>query len=502
MTIEFRSPAVTQPAASSGALFMLAAAAAIAVACIVTAGEYQLIFYVLVLAMPIALAPAILYASRHPETLPFTVGLLYLILPVSLLSEELRGVMHYVCLALFALPHLPRLLKSNLLWEGDFRLCCIYFLWASIMVVQSLAPIYSIGRLIGAGLGFIAIAACIMTIKTAEGAWRLLYQFFIACAIMTGVTIVSNFFLPHAVAWQTPFDGLDADYISQLRNQGVTLGGIDRFRGLLGNPNDVGALMLATIATALSCWKGAKRRQKWLMALVCLAIGGASVRADSRSAIVAVLVGCALYACWRYRFRGFLVVSGLAGAMAIVWTALHGFGEYGTRGLDTLTGRTDIWVYALQRIRERPITGYGYEVSGAIFANRYFPLWYGPWDSGPHSSLHNGYIEHMVGVGVPATGLWLYIILRPWWFLFRRKEDPWNLKAVFFFAVVPALIYNFTEAALGDFIGLIGFFFFLAWGLGERYRLVMAAADKEAEAELVRAMPAAAQALLWRPLRS
>ena len=127
-----------------------------------------------------------------------------------------------------------------------------------------------------------------------------------------------------------------------------------------------------------------------------------------------------------------------------------------------------------------PLTGYGYEVAGAIFQSKYFPIWYGPWDQGSQSSLHNGYLNHAIGVGIPATLFWLFIVLRPWWFAMRQKEDPWNLKPLALLVVAPCLIHNMSEASVGDFLGVIGLLFGIVWAVGERYRLL---AQERAETE-------------------
>jgi O-antigen ligase len=188
-----------------------------------------------------------------------------------------------------------------------------------------------------------------------------------------------------------------------------------------------------------------------------------------------------------------LAITALIGG-AVLFKSGH-FSAYANRGLGNLTGRTDIWAYAVSKIRERPLLGYGYQVSGAIFSSRFFPLWYGPWDQGPHSSLHDGYIGYAVGVGIPATLLWLYLTARSWVFVFRQTADPWNLKLVALVVVVPALIYNFTEASIIDFYGLLASLFGLSWALAERFRLRTLAAEKQASSAAFDALPAAAQAL-------
>jgi len=186
-----------------------------------------------------------------------------------------------------------------------------------------------------------------------------------------------------------------------------------------------------------------------------------------------------------------MAIAGVLVAAALPFFG-RSIGDYVGRGdVSTLTGRTEMWAYVVQQIKARPIIGYGYEVSGAIFNSRYFPIWYGPWDMGPQSSLHNGYLNHMIGVGVPATLFWLFIVLRPWFFVMRQNDDPWNLKPVFLLVVVPCLIHNLAEAAIGDFLGLDGILIGLFWALGERYRLLlMERAETERQNEISELPPA------------
>jgi len=173
-----------------------------------------------------------------------------------------------------------------------------------------------------------------------------------------------------------------------------------------------------------------------------------------------------------------------------------GMSAYVGRDVTTLTGRTDIWLYILQRIREQPILGYGYETAGAVYESRYFPIWWGPWDMGPHSSLHNGYLGHLIGVGIPATVLWLYVVLRTWIFVLRQPDDPWNLKPVFFLIVVPILINNMSEQMLGDFGGgLVALLFGLTWAIAERYRLLALRRREADRAAALAALPRAVSAL-------
>jgi O-antigen ligase len=208
----------------------------------------------------------------------------------------------------------------------------------------------------------------------------------------------------------------------------------------------------------------------------------------------AMVVGLTLFFLWRYRWRGILLVAGATVAAAFVIMLMLGdVRPYLDRGdVSTLTGRTEIWNYAMDQIKAAPILGYGYEVEGQIFQLRHFPIWYGPWEEGPHSSIHENYLAHMVGVGIPATLLWLFVMLRPWVALFKRDADPWDLKPLALMIAVPYFIVNFTESS-GDVGSSYGLIFMLCWALAERARMqALETAKREREIALTQMSPAAA----------
>jgi O-antigen ligase len=478
------------------AFLPVAVAASIFVLWVISAGNYEPVVIVGAAAGVTLAVCAAPYTWRHTEWLIFVIGLLYLTILTSLLSEDKRAILHYGVLAAFCLPLVMRAYGSGLLWEGNFKLYCAYFAWALATTYYSLAPKFSAGRWAGAALGFCAVTACVMEVRRRDDCYRLLTRFLLACAIMTLVTLIAGMVLPHSITWQTPADGFDAATLMRMREQGIALTGLDRFRGIFGNANDVGSLMLITVSTALACWNCAKKYQKALILLLVVVAVGLAVVADSRSPFVALIAGAVLYTLWRYRLRATLGIGLVLAAAIAALGVFTDIGSYVTRGdVGTLTGRTDMWAYVIEKIREQPLLGYGYEVNGAIFDSRYFTLWYGPWDEGPHSSLHNGYLSHCIGVGIPATLLWLFVVLRPWIFAFRQERDPWNLKIIFLLMVVPLLVYNLTEAALGDFLGDDGFLFGLAWAIAERFRILETANAAQERAAEMEALPGALRAL-------
>jgi O-antigen ligase len=451
----------------------------------------------------LVVAIAVLFARERPEWVILPVALLYLSLPIAIFSEQTRLIVHYGGLLLFALPVLPRILGSKLLTRGNFALFWIYFGWAAFTIIYSLAPEFSVSRLTGSVIGFAIVAGCVAPVESQTEARQLIFRFTIAVVIMAAVCIVAGVILPHWIIWQTPEDSFSPEYVANMQALGIAITGLDRFRSIFGNANDVGQLMLVTVGLAIVCWPGASNRTRWVLASIAVAMVAAAFEADSRSSFVGIGVGVSVYLVWRDKVRG-LAILALAAIVLSGAIMLSGrLTEYIARGnIETLTGRTDMWAFVVQQIKLRPILGYGYEVGGAILLSRYFPIWYGPWDQGPRSSLHNGYLAHAVGVGIPATFLWVYLLVRPWIAIFGREEDPWNLKPLFFLVLLPSLVLNLTEASLEDFTGQVGLLCGLCWALAERYRLY---SSEQADA-VVRArraaMPPAAQALLFGAARS
>jgi hypothetical protein len=395
-----------------------------------------------------------------------------------------RAAFHYGLVILFCAPCVPIMWRSGCYRRGGFGLYSIYFGWALLTVSYSLAPEFSIARLLDATLVFCAMATIVFELKDGDDVARLIERFIMGCGFFVVILALSAVALPRSITWDIP----DIYTVNQQ---------VERFRGLLSNPNDVGGLMLITVGPTLAFWnRFDPRRKKWLGLIALLAVGEAGL-ADSRTPIVALAVGIVCYILWRYRLRGILLLAG-AGVLAIAALPLlgHNISEYTGRGdVTTLTGRTDMWAYVIQEIKSRPLFGYGYEVAGSIFQSKYFPLWYGPWDEGAQSSLHNGYLNHAIGVGLPATLFWLFIVLRPWWFVMRQNDDPWNLKPLALLVVIPCLMHNLSEASIGDFLGMVGILFGFGWAVGERYRLLVQEQAEAARQKSLDLMPPGVAAL-------
>ena len=407
-----------------------------------------------------------IYTSRHHEWLIFAILMIEVLASSSILPDNVTTIGRYGLEALFCLPIVPSFLCSDIWRRGGFRLFFLYMAWGLVTVSYSISPVFSLGRILNTSLLVAAVCLCASEITTHEDVNRVLGRALLACTIIVGLLCVAAGVLPAAVTWQSD------DIVNESGRVLFSRGGMLRFQGFLGSPNQIGEVMLTTMALALIYWNGASKRRRILLAFVMVLALGLMALADSRTSAAAILAGAVAYAIFKYRFRAVLVCFGLAFLLVIGLILTDPkVGSYVNRDVTSFTGRSDIWAYTIDQIKHRPLFGYGYEVEGAILDNKYFPLWYGPWDSGPHSSLHENYLSRAVGVGVPAALLWVFIMLRPWVVLFRQECDPRGLKRVGLIAVLPIFILNFAESSAGDCRYSVGLLMMLAWALAERQRL-------------------------------
>ena len=486
-----------RPTPSRAALFAIAGVAVVALFWALSGHASSVAIAVFGVGSLATLAYSVPYTRRNPEWLILPLILIFLLIASSIMDERIRGILHYAAIALYCVPVFSEAWRSKLMRSGGFRLYMIYWGWCAVTIVYSLAPMFSLARLIEANLVYAALVATALWVESEDDVTRVLLHFLQGCGVVVALTAIALVAMPHSATWATPAESYTPEMLQQMQQMGINIYGIDRFRGIFDNPNDVGALMLIISGAAMVCWRNSTRRQKLFLFSLVGASALFAALADSRSGIAGFFIGGGAYMLWRWKWRGvfwMLVIGALLTGAMMIWN--RDLIDYVERGdVSTLTGRTDMWVYVVHRIMDAPILGYGYQVSGAVFDPRTFPLWWGPWDQGPHSSIHNGYLGHAVGVGLPATIFWAFIMLRPWWFVMRQEGDPWRLKSVFLLIVVPVLIENMTEDLTGDFIGAVTLLFGVVWAMAERYRLLALEEAEAVEHEALSEMPRAVGAL-------
>lgn len=389
-----------------------------------------------------------------------------------------RWWIRYPILLALCLPALPAVWHSKLLQQGYLKSFLLYFGWAAVSIDYSLYPAISAGRLFPVVLLFLALSVIATTVRNENDVQKVLGRFLVGCGILVGLMVIAAIAFPQSifVEGDDPAIGVYNWYLDQ--------SGILRFEGFFATPNEIGAVMLATMAAGLLHWKATSGWRRYLLAATMATSLVLAVMADSRSPFVALTVGVAAFLIWRYGARGVIACLGIVMLAYTVVTVLSWARvgnidvTYFNRNLDTFTGRSEAWDFELRKVMNRPLTGYGYDVEGAIMEDRAFPLWERFWANGPNTSLHNGYMSVAVGLGIPALLFWIGLFIGPWVSLFRRRDDSWKLKPLFFLIVIPMLILGLDESGVAEPRYVKGLLLFACWMLAERQRIAVGTAEE------------------------
>ncbi len=199
------------------------------------------------------------------------------------------------------------------------------------------------------------------------------------------------------------------------------------WRGVFGHKNDASATMVLFVFIGLFV---ARARSLALGAVIVALALPFLLFTHSKTAIAAlplVLIVSAIMARTRAPVMG--IVLALSIVVVINFFSVGSVYFEPVRHLlemvltdSTFTGRTEVWKFAVDRMLERPITGYGfsafwgtpevvYGMGGTIWANT-------------ASHAHNGYLDLALTVGIPGSVLvTLWLVVLPLFDFYRAPHD-------------------------------------------------------------------------------
>ena len=115
----------------------------------------------------------------------------------------------------------------------------------------------------------------------------------------------------------------------------------------------------------------------------------------------------------------------------------------------TLSGRTDIWGVLVDKIAQRPWTGYGYSGFWQGKEGESIDVWYVARDMPPHG--HNGYLDMALDLGLVGLGIFLVNVVQGLVRSFRWLRQMPMVEGLFPILYLSALlVYNIAE---DSFIG-------------------------------------------------
>jgi len=111
-------------------------------------------------------------------------------------------------------------------------------------------------------------------------------------------------------------------------------------------------------------------------------------------------------------YKRIKLLAGVAAGAALLFVYMSYFSEitYMLGKDPTLTGRTEIWKSVIPSVLKRPLLGYGYQAFWGGLQGESLNVWLvNRWAV---SSVHNGYLEMWLGLGVVGLGLVIYSLVR------------------------------------------------------------------------------------------
>lgn len=248
----------------------------------------------------------------------------------------------------------------------------------------------------------------------------------------------------------------------------------NRYQGLVGHPNTLGLFCLMAYPVLLWKYRHASIRVK--VAVVALGILAVVMHlmSGSRASMAAAAAGILVWLL-STRQRGGITALAMLGIVLMMMPVMSESipslqrqyqGEEAST-ITNLTGRTQFWQLAAHLVAEKPITGYGYEVGGGVWSDSGISegTFVSQWGSSK-TSLHNGYLEVVLGTGLVGFALWLLVLVMPLRRLVLTRASDYRAYALVM--MVQFLIINLFESAISTSRSTGSLGFWLAWALALR----------------------------------
>ena len=286
-----------------------------------------------------------------------------------------------------------------------------FFLYGTI---AGLSALYSVSTIVTAGkvyelmVGFFVVLAVAIGPDPRQALGHFARYLIALGGVLVGAAVIGFFALPDTFSLVTNRPGFAT--AATLVSPFMSSNGVSAFGGLL-----------ATFAVASYAQSDRSSASPlWFLPFV---LGSAAVVLGSARQGVAIWAVGVLVALWLYRRELFLLFLGpaLAGAIWLNWSSLLEIlaRDQNPKTLATLSSRLIYWDTAFDAWLQHPWTGYGFGAGGRFVALKAI-------GSDSVSSLHNGYVEALIGVGILGLLPLLYVVWRvARWSLsnLRRRVD-------------------------------------------------------------------------------
>ena len=354
---------------------------------------------------------------------------------------------------LFGVLHLPWTKRHFATFP--FAWCVLFAAWGLVTVPFALNPFYAAASWVTLSCVLVFAPAILLRL----GGRR------VVLAILTGIFAYVSW------SWFAYF------FVPEMGRYGFKMPDGEVIYRVGGNAQELG--LQAAIATGLLLVLGLERSAKWRrLALPLVVAAGTLPFTQSRTAMVLMVavIGIVylrrLKTVWLFAtglvLAGALTLALLAGSSGLLAVDVDELAERFSRSgqpdeIYSMTGRTPIWEYAVERIRESPIIGYGYGNARQALADGA-----GGYEAFELHHAHNLLLNVLLCTGVVGGLLLLGMVVTPTLALLRRPAALADL------ALVIVLVAGLTEPVL---FGPMPRVMTIVWFVGVLWRQTGASLD-------------------------
>ncbi len=324
------------------------------------------------------------------------------------------------------------------------KLLALYGLLACLSIVWSIDPGISAIRAVALLALISFLFGCYAWLSTLDRLQRLLEALFYSIALLVVLNSLAMLFNAK-IAWYR---------------------GGDRFCGIWGSPNVMGLFAMVSYPILYLKFRFGDNRGKWMSAILALLLVSMHWLTGSRATVLVTLIGIAVWFIATRHYMRLAIVALfllLVSFLAIEYQGLDSFQRVrnGSASLLTLNGRDVFWEGTLAIIAESPWRGYGYDVGGAIWQDPRFTGEGHLWKASARNSLHNGFFNKIVSLGMIGFLIWLAAVIIPYW---QSRNLPYfHLRAYILTIMTGSFILNLVESGIGNGAKAGDIPFWIAW---------------------------------------
>ncbi len=224
-----------------------------------------------------------------------------------------------------------------------------------------------------------------------------------------------------------------------------------RFQGVTGHPNELGAYCM--LSYPILMWKYEKvfSKGKFFIILLFSSVLLIHIMSGSRSSFAAAVFGLFV---WYFVSKNvvkfstiFVLIILFASCLFLYDVKISSLERGHGSEITDLTGREEFWQASILLFSEKPIIGYGYGVSGSVLSDpRFHSGDLVLWSGSARTSLHNGYLSLLIGLGALGFVILMTALITPLWRVFFSEVSVY--KSLILVIVLQILLINFFESAL------------------------------------------------------